>query len=647
MSGIYNRLGFQIGFGVALLLSLLTAAIFIPQFNQSRTALLEAAAEKQNMSINVLANQMLGRQALTITKGAGGEITGATAPEILAFENHDMIDLVGEISGETATVFVWDDAQNDYVRRSTNIVKPDGARAVGTVLGQSNPVYTSMRQGEVVRGEATILGKEYLTIYVPVETPAGAPLGILYVGVSKETLDASISGMLLSGLTIALLALAGFLSVLAVALRWILAPVGQLGAAVTEISEKRYDTVVPHTSRPDSVGAVARSVDTFRQQLRDAEVERQAEQEMHEKRAALFETLRKSMDALKNGAVGTRVDQNNWTGLGGHATELCENFNGLSDAFETLIAQMQSSNAIVKDGSDELKVTSNDMSQRTETQAATLEESAAALEQISSAVNSSAERAQKANDMANGNRLRAESGTEVMERALKAMSDISKSSEEITNIITVIDDIAFQTNLLALNAGVEAARAGEAGKGFAVVAAEVRSLAQRASESAKEIKDLVHTSASHVEEGERLMHDTHSTFTAIVDGTGKVTGLISEMAASAQEQATGIREINTGVSELDRVTQQNASKVLEINSISERLILQVDRAAAVIAGFLGKEVATPRDAEDPIRQTVCTEDTPVSTPEHLSDWDKGAPRSAEDVPPAAQDGTGARMWAEF
>ncbi|MGP6088524.1 methyl-accepting chemotaxis protein [Antarctobacter jejuensis] len=646
MSRIFNRLGFQIGFGVALLFCLLTAALFVPQFNQSKTALLEAEAEKQNMSIKVLANEMLARQDLTISKGAGGEITGATAPDIVAFEDHAMIDLVGEISGETATVFVWDDAQKDYVRRSTNIVKPDGERAVGTVLGQSNPVYTSMRQGEVFRGEATILGKEYLTIYVPVETPEGAPLGILYVGVSKDTLDASISGMLYSGLAITLLCLAGFLSILAVALRWILAPVGQLGTAVTAISEKQYDTVIPHTNRPDSVGAVARSVDTFRQQLRDAEIERQAEQDLHEKRAALFDALCRSMDALKNGAVGTRVDQGAWADLGGNTMELCENFNGLSEAFETLIDQMQASISIVKEGSDDLKVTSTDMSRRAETQAATLEESAAALEQISSAVNSSAERAKKANDVADDNRHRAESGTEVMERALKAMSNISKSSEEITNIITVIDDIAFQTNLLALNAGVEAARAGEAGKGFAVVASEVRSLAQRASESAKEIKDLVHTSASHVEEGERLMHDTHSTFTAIVDGTGKVTGLISEMAASAQEQATGIREINTGVSELDRVTQQNASKVLEINTTSERLTMQANRAASVIAGFLGKDVSSLRRAEEPVLRSEVAEDLSGSAPD-LGSWDRGTDLAAEEDAPLVRDGTGSRVWSDF
>lgn len=647
MSRVFNRLGVQIGLGVALLFCLLTAALFVPLFYQSKNALLENAAEKQSMSINVLANEMARSQNLTISTGPDGQIAGAVAPEIATFENHDLIDLVGTISGETATVFVWDETQKDYVRRSTNIVKPDGNRAVGTVLGQSNPVFAAMRRGDVFRGEATILGKRYLTIYVPVETPTGTPLGILYVGVSKDTLNASVSAMLWSGLGIALLSLGGAIGVLALALRWILAPVGQLGAAVTAIRKKRYETIVPHTNRPDSVGAVARSVEMFRAQLKDAETNRLAEEEMHQKRAALFDALRNAMDALKNGQVGTQVADNVWAGLGDDAFELCANFNGLSKAFETLIEQMQTSIAVVLEGADDLKSTSTDMSRRAEGQAATLEQSAAALEEISSAVNASAERAQKANEMADDNRHRAESGTEVMQRALSAMSNISKSSEEITNIISVIDDIAFQTNLLALNAGVEAARAGEAGKGFAVVAAEVRSLAQRASESAREIKALVTTSAGHVEEGERLMHDTHSTFSAIVDGTGNVTALISEMASSAQEQATGIHEINTGVSELDSVTQQNAAVVMEVNSTSERLTQQAEKVVSVIASFLKRDASSARANRASVDEVAPVAMVSGSGAKN-SDWDRAAASgNARAAAPRATEDAGGQLWANF
>ncbi|MBV7396905.1 methyl-accepting chemotaxis protein [Mameliella sediminis] len=594
MRKLFSRLGFQIGFGVSVMLCLLTAALFVPLFNQSKSALLEAAANKQNMSINILANEMATKQEIVVKKAPDGQILGATAPAIAAFDDHSLIDTVGEISGETATVFVWDETQKDYVRRSTNIIKPDGARAVGTVLGRENPVYQYMMRAEVYRGKATILGKDYLTIYVPVQNTSGAPLGILYVGVSEAALSASISGMLWSGLSIAALSLAGFLAMTIFALRFMLAPIGGLSGAVRSIREGEYNTLVPHTDRPDGIGAVARSVDAFRTQLIENKAEQEAAERLDRERQSLFEAMRKSMDALKQGNVQTRMETNAWSELGDGATNLCENFNELAHAFDELTGQVKASVAAVREGAMDLQAMSGDMSRRAENQAATLEESAAALEEISNSVKMAAERAKTASEMAIDGRHRAETGSGVMQRAMEAMSSITSSSDEISSIISVIDDIAFQTNLLALNAGVEAARAGEAGKGFAVVASEVRTLAQRASESAREIKELVTRSAEQVEQGSRLMEETNGTFNSIVESSGKTADLVSEIATAAQEQATGVQEINTGVSELDTVTQQNAAMVVEINATCEKLTIQTDRASDLISAFLGG----PRPAND-------------------------------------------------
>jgi methyl-accepting chemotaxis protein len=644
---LFHRLGFQIGLGVTGMLVLLTAVLFVPLFNQSRTALIGSYEEKQVMSLNVLVDKLVNERGLNVQRNANGEITGATAAAIEAFSNHDLIDSVGAISGETATVFVWDDAENDYVRRSTNIIKPNGERAVGTPLGQSNPVYAAMRRGEVFRGEATILGKEYLTIYVPVETPAGDPLGILYVGVAQEKMAASIAEMLWTGLAIAAAALSVFTAITVFAVRFLLAPIGRLGAAVDAVRNKHYDTAVPYVDRPDGVGIVARSVDEFRHQLRDADEIRATEQHTEQLRSTLFDALCTSMDALKNGAVNTRIESGAWAELGAKANEICANFNELSETFGALTSEVRRSLTSVQESAADLKSMSGDISRRAENQAATLEESAAALEEMSSSVKAAAERAQAANDMAEENRRRAESGTDVMQRALSSMANISKSSNDITNIISVIDDISFQTNLLALNAGVEAARAGESGKGFAVVASEVRSLAQRASESAQEIRDLVLASAALVEEGEQLMQETHSTFTEIVERSGQVTGLVSEIAVSAREQAIGVQEINAGVSQLDSVTQENAAMVVELNTTSDRLNAKAEKAAAVVAAFLNADepTARPMDIADVPLNSGNQKAAPKSDDRKGDAWTQS--EIAHSEAPLKMTGTDGGDWSEF
>lgn len=368
---------------------------------------------------------------------------------------------------------------------------------------------------------------------------------------------------------------------------------GDLATDLSELSSAR-----------DEIGKIATGLEVLRCSLSAANSASEVEERLNEKRMALFHSLGSAMEDLKEGKVDTQIESADWKELGESYQSLCENFNGLSSTFDKLTREVNGSLSSVKVGADELKKMSTDMSRRATTQAATLEQSAAALEEMSSSVKSSAERAKAASEMAIENRKRAETGTNVLKRAMDAMSNISNSSVEITSIITVIDDIAFQTNLLALNAGVEAARAGESGKGFGVVAAEVHTLAQRASESAQQIRDLVLTSASHVENGEELMKQTHSTFTEIVDKSGQVTNYVSEIAVSAQEQSAGIQEINIGVSELDSVTQQNASMVIELNTTAEHLLTQAQRAASVIAEFLKSSVNNAPAIDAPIREVV-------------------------------------------
>jgi len=221
-----------------------------------------------------------------------------------------------------------------------------------------------------------------------------------------------------------------------------------------------------------------------------------------------------------------------------------------------------------------------------------------------------ARRAVCADSYVGANRRQADDGRVVMDRALKSMHSIARSSERINQILAVIDDIAFQTNLLALNAGVEAARAGETGKGFSVVASEVRSLAQRAAESAREIKDLVTQSSKEVEEGEALVQETSETLGLIVDNVAAVSSLVAEIAASTKAQAAGVQEINSGMSELDSVTQKNAAMVLEASSASNALSAEARKLESHLAHF---SIHSQAAVDAPIAVSVAA--APVAPPE--------------------------------
>ncbi|HMO43512.1 MAG TPA: methyl-accepting chemotaxis protein, partial [Phenylobacterium sp.] len=217
-------------------------------------------------------------------------------------------------------------------------------------------------------------------------------------------------------------------------------------------------------------------------------------------------------------------------------------------------------------GAEEITSASQDLSRRTEQQAASLTETVGTVGQIVSAVRQSADNARLAAEAASTARADAERSGEIMGQAIAAMQRIESSSTQIGQIIGVIDEIAFQTNLLALNAGVEAARAGDAGKGFAVVAQEVRALAQRSAEAAKEIKGLIAGSSSEVEHGARLVKDTGSALHSIVDRVGHIDGLIADIAAAARDQSENLTQVNAMVGQMDQTTQHNAAMAEESNA---------------------------------------------------------------------------------
>ena len=260
-------------------------------------------------------------------------------------------------------------------------------------------------------------------------------------------------------------------------------------------------------------------------------------------------------------------------------------FNAAASTLEATMTSIASATRTVGAGAQEIASASLDLSRRTEQQAASLEETAAALDEITATVKRSADGARQASEAAAVARADARKSGDVVAETVTAMGEIEQSSRQITQIISVIDEIAFQTNLLALNAGVEAARAGEAGRGFAVVASEVRGLAQRSAEAAKEIKTLIATSSAQVAQGVRLVGETGQSLSEIVGRVAEMDGLVSEIASSAQEQATALAQVNVAVNQMDQVTQQNAAMVEEATAAANSLSHESQELAALVGQF--------------------------------------------------------------
>lgn len=336
-------------------------------------------------------------------------------------------------------------------------------------------------------------------------------------------------------------------------------------------------------------------------------------------------SIGEGLDNLAKGNLTHRVTAD----LTGSFAKLKEDFNtALGQLQDTMKSVLTCTNQI-NAGASEISQAADDLSQRTEQQAANLEETAASLNAITSTVTQTASNAREVSQTVSLAKQIAESGEQVVGTAVKAMDAISQSSKKITDIIGVIDEIAFQTNLLALNAGVEAARAGEDGKGFAVVANEVRALAQRSSDSAKEIRTLIQTSNGQIDEGVRYVSETGQALHRIVEQVVQVNSLVGEMALSAEQQSTGLEQVNTTVTQMDRNTQQNAAMVEESTAASRNLaheattldnLMSFFKVSGTGGGAMGGRTPARAAAAPPLRMRRGGAQLAVAEAPDAEDW---------------------------
>jgi methyl-accepting chemotaxis protein len=434
----------------------------------------------------------------------------------------------------------------------------------------------------------------------------------------KNSQAAILSTILVGLMTLAVVGVIAFFSVLTTR-----RAISQIAKATQTLAAGDNSVDLNRMVRKDELGAVVSSLMVFKEnqlhleQLRGEQEaaramtdrERRAKEEQAaaaaREQALVVSSLAGGLERLAQCDMTYRID-----------AEFPGDYRKLRDDFNSAIMQLEDALRVIHDGttgiqtgSHEISQAADDLSRRTEQQAAALEETAAALDEITATVRKTAEGATHARQVVGTAKAEATRSGEVVGGAVAAMNAIESSSKQISQIIGVIDEIAFQTNLLALNAGVEAARAGEAGRGFAVVAQEVRALAQRSAEAAKEIKALITASSTQVGQGVHLVGETGKALDRIVTQVNEINTVVAEIAASAQEQSTGLAQVNTAINQMDQVTQQNAAMVEESTAASHSLLHEANELADLLGRFELTQVS-----KAPTRRASAPAPAPAAAP---------------------------------
>ena len=555
------------------------------------------------------------------------DINGVATPTIKAGDkvlNMDFTipDQFLERSGAVATVFAR--SGDDFVRVTTSLKKQDGSRAIGTLLDRKAPAYASILANKSYTGLAALFGKRLITQYRPITDASGRVIGALFVGVNVDQEIQSVE----DGISKLKIGDSGYYFVVNASKgadrgKLIVHPAaagqnadnanapyqqmldmkeGQLefSSADATLGERNArDKFVSFVTVPEwqwLVGGVAprdevmADVITTRDEfllIGFALVGAFAIVFLIAVRRLVSRPLdeaAKASERFASGDLSVRV----FKGANARADEigrLMQSIDGIGEGLARIVSQVRNASTDMSEGTEKIATGSGNIAARIATQASSLEETAASMEQITSTVQQNADHAAQANTLVTNAADAALEGGRAVERVVSTMGEISRSSQKIAEITSVIEGIAFQTNILALNAAVEAARAGEHGRGFAVVASEVRALAQRSAISVKEIEGLIAASTATVQSGFRIAEEASSTMQGIVQQVGQVRAIMAEISVASREQSGGIEQVNLAVTQIGEATQQNATIVGEAELAAAELRDQAARLAQVVSVF--------------------------------------------------------------
>jgi methyl-accepting chemotaxis protein len=590
--------------------------------HESLAGVLVSLIDDLNFDLVMQSEDAVKRSSKAVKDLVANQIVGLRNALEIAAQTHLVASVISEaaVAREAAMLNAFQErfkALSDSLAKSTkNLDNPAIRTAIGELLafGQGDDSVLALRGRELAaaaRADATI--GENRGIQRELDRAVSALVGDIEQGMTSGV--AELIGQLAHDravlIIVAVLSLvaSGAIAVLYVR-RSLVRRIYAIGGAMRRLADGDTALEVPAVADRDEIGEMARAVVVFRDAA--AEKERMAgeaeqqrrvtedtqaaaareQQRSAQEQGAVIGALKTGLDKLSGGDLTCRLADDDIPAAYG---ELKDQFNLTVVRLRDTIEALSGATREVANAAREISTSTTDLSQRTEEQAATLEETSASLEEISAVVGKNADNAREASASAGSARAIADRNGQVVAKAVEAMARIEQSSQRISDIIGVIDEIARQTNLLALNAAVEAARAGEAGRGFAVVASEVRSLAQRSAQAAKDIKQLIAGSAGEVQEGVELVNSAGSALTEIVASIAGVADVVASIAAASAEQATGLAQINKALSQMDEVTQQN-SALVEENAATAKMLDHQAKAMDERVGFFRCEAAVAKAA---------------------------------------------------